>query len=233
MDEFLVTLNNVMQSGPWFALPATFLWGMTSVLLSPCHMASIPLLVAYVAGQHQVLPLRLAARYAIFFASGLFITIVAIGVICSLLGRMLGDVGPYWSIIVGIILLWVAWPLFGPPQCSTAGGRLRRFQLKGTAGAMILGLAYGFLSGVCTFGFIAPILGLITLQNEILYGIVMLIFFAAGHCFPLVLAGMFSAGMKQIVGSLAWQNALLVMRKIAGIIIVGLGFYFISMPFLP
>ncbi len=222
-----------MQSGPWFALPATFLWGMVSVLLSPCHMASIPLLVAYVAGQHQIPPPRLAARYAILFASGLFITIVAIGVACSLLGRMLGDVGPYWPIIVGIILFWVAWPLFRPPQCSTAGSRLRRFQLKGTTGAFILGLAYGFLSGLCTFGFIAPILGLITLQNQIVYGITMLIFFAAGHCFPLVLAGMFSARMMKMLDSPAWQNGLLTMRKIAGIIIVGLGCYFISMPFLP
>lgn len=231
MNDFFLFINNLMQSDPWVALPATFLWGMVSVLLSPCHMASIPLLVAYVAGQNQVLTSRGAARYALLFAGGLFITIVAIGVICSLLGWILGDVGPYWPIIVGVILLWVAWPLFRPPQCSTASGRLRRLQLKGASGVFILGLAYGFLSGLCTFGFVAPILGLITLQKEILYGIVMLVSFAAGHCFPLVLAGMFSARLMRLLDSLAWQNAVLSMRKASGAIIAALGLYFISMPF--
>jgi len=38
----------------------------------------------------------------------LFITIALVGIICALLGSMLGDVGPYWTILVGAILIWVA-----------------------------------------------------------------------------------------------------------------------------
>ena len=75
-----------------------FLWGVVSVLFSPCHLASIPLLVSYVAGQNQVVEGRKAALYAVVFTFGLFITIATIGIICALLGRMLGDVGPYMSI---------------------------------------------------------------------------------------------------------------------------------------
>jgi cytochrome c-type biogenesis protein len=36
---------------------------------------------------------------------GLFITIALIGIICALLGRMLGDVGSYWQVLVGLVLV--------------------------------------------------------------------------------------------------------------------------------
>jgi cytochrome c-type biogenesis protein len=232
LDEILIGVTNWLRAGPALAMPAAFLWGMVSVLLSPCHMASIPLLIAYVAGQHRILPPKIAAGYAILFATGLFLTIVIIGIVCALLGRMLGDVGPYWQVGVGLLLVWVGYTFLRPSVCSATGGVMQRFQVKGLFGAFILGLAYGFLSGVCTFGFIAPILGIITLQDEIVYGFFMLVLFGAGHCLPLVAAGMFSARIMEVIQGRAWQKGLLVMRKSAGAVIVGLGCYFIIIPFL-
>ena len=195
-------------------------------------MASIPLLIAYVAGQHRILPPRIAAGYAVLFATGLFLSIVIIGTVCVLLGRMLGDIGPYWQIGVGLLLVWVGYTFLRPAACSTTGGVMQRFQVKGLTGAFLLGLAYGFLSGVCTFGFIAPILGIITLQNAIVYGFFMLVLFATGHCLPLVAAGIFSARVMEVMNNLAWQKGLLIMRKSAGVVIIGLGCYFIVIPFL-
>jgi len=232
LDEILIGVTNWLRAGPALAMPAAFLWGMVSVLLSPCHMASIPLLIAYVAGQHRILPPRVAAGYAVLFATGLFLTIVIIGTVCGLLGRMLGDVGPYWQVGVGLLLVWVGYTFLQPSVCSATGGVIQRFQVKGLFGAFILGLAYGFLSGVCTFGFIAPILGIITLQDAIVYGFFMLVLFGAGHCLPLVAAGIFSARVMEVMDNLAWQKGVLIMRKSAGVVIVGLGCYFIAIPFM-
>ena len=232
MDEILIGVTNWLRAGPALAMPAAFLWGMVSVLLSPCHMASIPLLIAYVAGQHRIMPPRIAAGYAVLFATGLFLSIVIIGTVCALLGRMLGDIGPYWQIGVGLLLVWVGYTFLRPAVCSTTCGVMQRFQVKGIPGSFLLGLAYGFLSGVCTFGFIAPILGIITLQDAIVYGFFMLVLFGAGHCLPLVAAGIFSARVMEVIHNLAWQKGLLIMRKSAGVVIVGLGCYFIVIPFL-
>lgn len=232
MDEILIGVTNWLRAGPALAMPAAFMWGMVSVLLSPCHMASIPLLIAYVAGQHRIMPPRIAASYAVLFATGLFLSIVIIGTVCALLGRMLGDIGPYWQIGVGLLLLWVGYTFLRPAVCSTTGGVMQRFQVKGLPGSFLRGLAYGFLSGVCTFGFIAPILGIITLQDAIVYGFFMLVLFGAGHCLPLVAAGIFSARVMEVMINLAWQKGLLIMRKSAGVVIVGLGCYFIVIPFL-
>ena len=231
METILLSITAWLQASAVVALPASFLWGMVSVLLSPCHLASIPLLIAYVAGQRIIPPPRLAARFAVLFALGIFITIMTVGLVCALVGRMLGDIGIWWQAVVGILLLWVAWTLFRPPQCSATGNVLARFQIQGAPGAFILGLAYGFLSGVCTFGFIAPILGLITLQKEMVSGVAMLVLFSLGHCLPLVICGVFSVRTMELLHSHAGQRMVATMRQLAAVVIAILGCYFISLSF--
>ena len=232
MEQFLVTITQWLQASPAAALPAAFIWGMVAMFLSPCHMASIPLLIAYVAGQNVILAPRQAARYAVLFALGLFITIMIVGLICTAVGRMLGDVGPWWQSAVGVLLLWVAWTLFRPPQCSSTGKGRGRFQMQGPFGALVLGLGYGFLSGACTFGFIAPILGVITLQKEIVTGIAMLALFGAGLCLPLIVCGMFSARTMGLLHSHVGQKLVMIMRKLSALVIFVLGLYFMVNPFL-
>jgi len=231
MDNILISIANWLSAGPVVALPGSFLWGMVSVLLSPCHMASIPLLIAYVAGQKIIPPPHQAARYAVLFVIGIFITIMVVGLVCTAIGRMLGDVGPLWQATVGILLLWVAWTMFRPPLCSATGNILSRFQIQGSKGAFVLGLGYGLLSGVCTFGFIAPILGIITLQKEIVTGVAMLVLFGLGHCLPLVICGIFSASTMGLLHSHIGRKLVIVTRRLAAAVIAGLGIYFSVIPF--
>jgi cytochrome c-type biogenesis protein len=228
--SFFLTVNQWMTGGSSLALVGCFVWGMVSVIFSPCHLASIPLMVAYVGGQEkQPRPLQ-AIQYAIAFTIGLFISIAAMGIICALLGRMLGDVGNYWQIIVGLVLVWVSLGMFGVKGCSPGGGFLYRLKFKGPFGALGLGAAYGTLSGSCTFGFIAPILAVITVQAQVAGGVVMILLFALGHCIPIVIAGSSTALVRRILENSAWQGAGDWFRKGAGALIGFLGLYFILTP---
>jgi cytochrome c-type biogenesis protein len=232
ITEFLLTINEWMSAGTAIAALGCFLWGVVSVALSPCHMASIPLMVSYVAGQEKGLHAKHAAFYAVAFTSGLFITIALVGIICSVLGRMLGDVGPWWTILVGIILLWVALDMLGVKACSISGGLMARLRFKGIGGAFLLGLAYGVLSGSCTFGFIAPILAIITIQGKIATGILFIVLFGIGHCIPIAIAGSSMALVRRILESSRFQQGGLWFRRLAGIAIAGIGVYFILQPFI-
>ena len=231
MDTFFLTVNQWIQGGTAIAALGCFLWGMISVIFSPCHLASIPLIVAYVAGQNQILKPRQAAHYAVAFTAGLFITIALVGIVCAFLGRMLGDVGNYWQILVGLVLVWVALGMFGVEKCSMSGSLLQKLRVNGLSGAFLLGLAYGLLSGSCTFGFIAPILALITIQKKIMIGMIFILLFAVGHCIPIVIAGSSTAAVKKILDSDRWQGAGSWFRKGAGIVIGLLAIYFILNPF--
>ena len=90
-EAFLPTINEWIAGGTTIAALGCFLWGMVSVVFSPCHLASIPLIVGYVGGQQQLLKPKEAGFYSVAFTSGLFITIAVVGIVCALLGRVLGD----------------------------------------------------------------------------------------------------------------------------------------------
>ncbi|MBI9089403.1 MAG: sulfite exporter TauE/SafE family protein [Desulfobacterium sp.] len=232
LDSVFITVNQWMTQGIALASVGCFIWGMISVLFSPCHLASIPLIVAYVGGQEQILKPRQASLYSILFTLGLFTTIALIGIICAFLGRMLGDVGNYWQVLVGLILIWVALGMLGVEKCSMSGSLLYKLNLRGLLGAFVLGLAYGVLSGSCTFGFIAPILAIITVQEKITTGILLIVIFGIGHCLPIMVAGSSTAVVKKLLENSAWNGAGQWFRKIAGSIIILLGIYFIATPFL-
>jgi len=231
MDSFFIIVNEWITSGTTLAAIGCFLWGMISVVFSPCHLASIPLIVAYVGGQEKILKPREAGFYSAVFTSGLFITISLVGIICALLGRMLGDVGNYWQILIGLVLVWVALGMLGVERFSMSGSFLYRLNFRGLLGALGLGLAYGMLSGSCTFGFIAPILAIITVQKQIATGLLFILLFAIGHCLPIVVAGSSTAAVKKVMENSAWQGAGNWFRKGAGVVITMLGVYFIINPF--
>jgi len=161
LDPFFITIHEWISGATALAALGCFVWGIISVVFSPCHLASIPLIVAYVGGQQKILRPGEAGFYSVAFTSGLFITITLTGIICALLGRMLGDMGNYWQVLIGFLLVWVALGMLGVEKCSIPGSLLYKLNFRGLFGAFGLGLAYGILSGSCTFGFIAPILAIV------------------------------------------------------------------------
>ena len=232
LDILFLTVNEWMAASSLIAALGCFLWGMISVLFSPCHLATIPLIVAYVGGQQKAVNPKLAGGYSAAFTLGLFITIAVIGIICALLGRMLGDVGNYWQVLIGAVLVWVALGMLGVEKCAVSGSLLYRLNFRGIFGAFALGLGYGILSGSCTFGFIAPILALITVQQKVATGVFFILLFAVGHCLPIVVAGSSTAAVRRLIENRTWQGAGTWFRKAAGVVIGLLGVYFVLNPFI-
>jgi cytochrome c-type biogenesis protein len=232
VEGIFLTVNEWMTGATALAALGCFLWGVVSILFSPCHLASIPLIVAYVGGQETVVKPRQAIGYSVVFSLGLFITISMLGIICAVLGRMLGDIGNYWQILVGLVLSWVALGMLGIEKCSFYGGSLQKLNFKGLLGAFAIGLSYGVLSGSCTFGFIAPILAVITIQQKVMIGILFIALFALGHCLPIVIAGSSTAAVRTLMENRVWQGAGVWFRRGAGAMILCLGIYFIINPFI-
>ncbi len=232
LDQFFLTINAWMVGSFGLALVGSFLWGVVSVLFSPCHLASIPLVVGYVAGQNKVLEGKEAAGYAGLFSFGLFLSIALVGIVCSLLGRMLGDISPFWGIPVGLLFLYLGLDLMGVASCRLPSAK-GTFPLRGYVGALVLGLSYGILSGACTFGFIAPILAIVAVQEKMFYGVSLLLVFGLGHCLPIAVAGSSAALAQRLVADRGMQRFSSLGRKAAGVIVACIGLYFVAAPFLP
>lgn len=61
------SLTNALQAAPAIALGASFIWGILSILLSPCHLASIPLIVGFIDDQGKISTKRAFLLSLLFF----------------------------------------------------------------------------------------------------------------------------------------------------------------------
>ena len=79
------TLTGAVSGTPLVAVLASTAWGVLSVVLSPCHLASIPLIVGFI-GEQGTLTTRRAFILALLFGCGILATIGLIGIVTASLG---------------------------------------------------------------------------------------------------------------------------------------------------
>ena len=80
IEDLFTILYNAMTGSIWLAIIASFSWGVLSILLSPCHLSSIPLVVGYISSQGKI-SIRRTFIISLVFSLGILITIGLIGVI--------------------------------------------------------------------------------------------------------------------------------------------------------
>src|SRR5512138_3064828 len=158
MEQLFTTLSHAVEGTPLIALSAAVVWGLLSIILSPCHLASIPLIVGFISGQGRVSTAR-ASGIATLFAVGILVTIAAIGALTAAAGRMMGDVGRWGNYLVALIFFLVGLHLVGVIPMPWSGPGQVGMKRKGVLAALVLGLVFGIALGPCTFAYMAPMLG--------------------------------------------------------------------------
>ncbi|HEY3278601.1 MAG TPA: cytochrome c biogenesis protein CcdA [Syntrophorhabdaceae bacterium] len=228
IEQLFITLNSAVEGTPAFALSGAFLWGVLSMVLSPCHLSSIPLVVGFIDEQGRIATKR-AFFISLLFSAGLMVSIAAIGIITAMAGRMMGDVGRYGNYFVAAVFFLVALHLFDLiPMPWSGPGRIGMTR-KGTFAAFILGLIFGVALGPCTFAYMAPMLT-ITFQlaaTKLWYGILLLLAYAVGHCSIIVLAGTFTELVQRYLNWNEKSKGPLVVKRVCGAFVVLGGIYLI------
>jgi len=222
-------LSSSMQSSLIIALTASLLWGMLSILLSPCHLASIPLIIAFIGEQGKMSNKR-AFWLATSFSLGILTTIAVIGIITGFLGRMLGDIGSYGNYIVAIIFFIIGLHLLEIIQLPFLGKTNRpSFQKKGILAAFGLGFIFGIALGPCTFAYMAPMLGIVftVSATRLYYGILLLLFYGIGHCSVIIFAGTFTEIIQNYLNWNESSQGVVILKKICGVLIILGGMYLI------
>jgi cytochrome c-type biogenesis protein len=204
MERLFVTLTEAMTGTPGIVLAAAFAWGVLSIVLSPCHLASIPLIVGFLQGGGTVTPRR-ALALAILFAAGILVSIALLGVATAAAGRMLGDLGPWGNHAVALVFLVFGMHLVDVLPLPQAWRPQPAQPRRGPFGAMILGLLFGVALGPCTFGFMAPVIGVTfsAASTAPVFAFGVLALFALGHCSVIAAAGTSSTWVQRW---LAWQG---------------------------
>jgi len=226
MTSLLESLSQWLAGAPGLALAGAAGWGIASILLSPCHLASIPLIVGYMGGEERVRARR-AALVSLAFAGGMLLTIALIGGLATFVGIALGGIGRVFAFLMAAVLLVVGLEFLGVFEFSWRVPGIPAWLGKGPLGALLLGLLFGLTLGPCTLAFLAPVLttaSAVASSDPLLAG-GLTIAYGLGHCGIIVVAGS-SLGLTQ--GVLQWNErsgGLVLFRRGIGVLLIVGGIY--------
>ena len=228
IEDIFTALNTALYDNFWIAALASFGWGVLSILLSPCHLSSIPLVIGYITSQGKI-SLKRTFYISLIFAIGILITIAAIGIITASLGRLMGDVGIFGNYFVAGIFFLVGLYLLDIIKLDWNAAGLRRTNTKGLLAALILGLLFGIALGPCTFAYMAPVLGIVfqTAQTNFASASVLLLAFGLGHCSIIVGAGTLTNKVQKYLNWSEESKTILWIKRICGVLVILGGVYLI------
>jgi cytochrome c-type biogenesis protein len=228
MESLFITLTHAVTGTPLMALSAAVAWGVLSVLLSPCHLASIPLIVGFIDGQGRMTTWR-ALSISSLFAVGILFSIALIGVLTAAAGRMMGDLGAWTTWFVAAIFLLVGLHLLDViPLPWSAPGQVG-IKRKGMLAAFLLGLIFGIALGPCTFAYMAPILGVAFsfATENVLYSASLILAYGVGHCAVIILAGTFTEVLQHYLDWNERSKGAIILKKICGALVIAGGVWLV------
>lgn len=231
-ESLFTSLYEAMTGAVWIALLASFVWGILSILLSPCHLSSIPLVVGFISTQGKI-SIKRTFNISLIFSIGILITIALIGFITALLGRLMGDVGVYGNYFVAAIFFLVGFYLLDIIKLDWNSTKLKRTNKKGLLAALMLGLIFGIALGPCTFAYMAPVLGVVfqTAHTNYFLAILFLLAFGIGHCSIIIGAGTLTGKVQKYLNWSEDSKAILWIKRTCGVLVILGGVYLISNTF--
>jgi cytochrome c-type biogenesis protein len=212
-------------------LGALFVLGMLSAAASSC--CSLPVIGAITgyAGTGEVTRRRDIAIAALSFGLGSIVALAAIGAGMGYAGQIVGvSFTRYSRLVVGFVLI-----VFGLMSLGFSPWRLPALRVPGTSrvrgipGAVILGSALGGSSATCAVSCCSPallaVLGAVAAQGQAAKGALLMAVFGAGFSLPLI-AVLLGASLGR--WALRATRVMPVVKIIAGIAMLGVGFYFLA-----
>jgi len=221
MQQLFTTLSHAVEGSALVAIAASVIWGVLSIVLSPCHLASIPLIVGFIDSQGRT-STRRAFLISLLFSIGILTTIGVIGVVTAAAGRMMGDVGRYGNYFVAVIFFLVGLHLLDVIPMPWTGPARVGMKRKGALAAFVLGLVFGVALGPCTFAYMAPMLAVTfkLASANLAYGVLLLLMYGVGHCSVIVFAGTFTEVVQRYLNWNEASRGATLLKRVCGVLVI-------------
>jgi len=229
INQWLETLSTLIKGNLWLAPVMAIVAGVLTAF-TPCSLSTIPLVVAYVGGTADN-DTKKSFRLSAVFALGMTITFTVLGVIASLAGKLIGRAASWWFIVLGVLMVLMAlqtWEVFNfIPSTFLISKNTKR----GYIGSLIAGILGGIFSSPCATPVLIALLALVASQGKLLWGILLLLLYSAGHSILVLIAGTSMGFVKKITTIEKYGRGSKVIKIILGTLILLLAFYMFYLGF--
>lgn len=228
MGDLIASVQQALTSMGGTALSAAFVWGIFSVLLSPCSLVSIPLVIGYIQGQGGGTRNALAISGA--FSLGIFVNIALVGAVIASAGALMENLSSVMNYAVSAVLFVFGLHLLEVIRIPWfVSGSMEVGNRKGLKGALALGALSGMALGPCTFAYMAPMLviALKAATKNVAYGIALVAVYALGYCSVILLAGTFANALDRYMNWSENGRGSFIVGQICGWLVVLAGAYFL------
>ncbi len=227
MEEIFNLFSSLFQQNIIIASFASFIWGILSVFLSPCHLSGIPLICGYLMNKKG--SFKSIFLLSLTFATGVFFSLIFIGGITISLGRLFGDTGILGNLIVSALFIIFGLYLIGVLNFNWKN---INFQPKKSSfiSVFLMGFIFGIGLGPCTFAYIVPVLGFSfdLASRHIFSSIILVLFFGIGHTLAIAFAG---ASVNFVQKFLKFNNQskiIIIIQKTLGVILILIGISYLK-----
>lgn len=231
MNELLETLSTALGQSLWLAPLIALAAGVVTSLM-PCSLSSVPLVIGYVSGASPDEKDRHRAfRLSLTFALGLTLAFTVLGVLAATAGRLMGGMTRWWYLVLGILMILMAlqtWELYEIIPSSYLTSKSNR---RGYLGALTAGALGGLFSSPCSTPVLIALLTMVASDGQIFRGILLLLFYAAGHSALSVVAGTSAGFARRITQNAKYGKLSQILRLVMGSFILLMGFYLLYLAF--
>ena len=229
IDGWLSQISQVIAQSTWLA-PLLALAAGVLTSFTPCSLSSVPLIIGYVGGTGEK-NTRKAFAYSVVFAAGTAVTFVALGIIATSAGRLMGRSSDVWYIVLGILMVLMAlqtWEIF---NFIPSVNLLAKNKKRGFIGAFLAGILGGIFSSPCSTPVLIALLAIVAGEGSLLWGILLMLLYSIGHSALVIVAGTSMGFVQKVNESKRYQTAAKVLKILMGTAILLIGFYMFWLAF--
>lgn len=219
-DGLAEAMAGLIEQSMWLAPLAALLGGVLTAA-NPCVLATVPLMMGYVAGQGNERNVLRSFLLSLTFAVGLTIMFLVLFMATWAASSVLR--AGWWTYLAATVCLLMGLHLAGLLHFTIPAPSGIKPSQRGFVGALLLGLLFGLVSLPCAGPILLVLLSIIPVKGAV-FGGTLLVAYSLGHC-ALILVGGTSMGLVQrAVASNGFAKANLWLKRTAGglVFVVGL-----------
>ena len=185
--------------------------------LGPCSLSLLPITIAYIGGTEK------NKFKLISFSGGVVFSLVVLGAASGFLGKIYGQIPPYYTSVVALIAIIMGLNLLGIVKFQLPNGpdiKLIEDKIPSFLVPFAIGTTFGLASSPCITPVLATLLAWVSQAKNPIISIIFLFFFGLGQVTPLIVAGATTENLKNFLELRKFSQ---IIPTLSGIFLVALG----------